>query len=175
MQDRLAEALADKGMTPAALIKQVGVSKATVYWILDGKTKAETVRADTAFRIADALGVQARWLVTGRGPKIAGESQSAGLPVENIAAAMKSLRDYLESTGKPSIRLFDPDYLAPALKLHARSLHPGHLEGMEFAREIQQVESGHDRGREAEDSRVDDTKHPGARKGHKPRVAPGGR
>lgn len=68
MAERLKRALSLRGMSPTDLIDQKVLSKAGVYFILDGTTKAATVRASTISKLCKALGVNAEWLQHGRGP-----------------------------------------------------------------------------------------------------------
>lgn len=91
MGERLAAALRLRGMTPPDLIKQTGLSKAGVYFILDGTTRPDKVRSDTVTRICRVLGISRDWLQYGRGPidavetsepdwsDVAGYAQAAGL------------------------------------------------------------------------------------------------
>ena len=67
MAERLKMALQLRGMTPTALIRETGLSKAGVYFLLDGTTKAGKVRADTIAKLCAALQVNRDWLMTGKG------------------------------------------------------------------------------------------------------------
>ena len=69
MAERLKNALTLRGMTPTALIRETGISKAGVYFLLDGTTKAGKVRADTITKLCTALEVNRDWLMTGKGPR----------------------------------------------------------------------------------------------------------
>lgn len=64
---RLKEARKEAGFTLEKLAAEAGVSKQSIALIESGKTKGP--RSDTLFKIADTLGVEPRWLVTGTGPK----------------------------------------------------------------------------------------------------------
>ena len=72
-KDRLAEAMRRKGMWQpekdrpdvAALVKATGLSKSAIHFMLDGQTKAETVRATTIDKLAEALSADRDWLLYG--------------------------------------------------------------------------------------------------------------
>lgn len=68
MADRLKRALDLRKMTPADLVKAKVMSKAGIYFILDGTTKAETIRASSIAKLCKALKVSPEWLQFGRGP-----------------------------------------------------------------------------------------------------------
>jgi DNA-binding Xre family transcriptional regulator len=73
LKDRLAEAMRRKGMWQvekdrpdvAALVKATGLSKSAIHFMLDGQTKAETVRATTIDKLAEALSADRDWLLYG--------------------------------------------------------------------------------------------------------------
>jgi phage repressor protein C with HTH and peptisase S24 domain len=67
MADRLKLALKVRGMTPADLIQQKVLSRAGVYFLLDGTTKAEGVKAATITKLCKVLRIERDWLLTGRG------------------------------------------------------------------------------------------------------------
>jgi transcriptional regulator with XRE-family HTH domain len=66
--DTLASRLADAmgRMQAPELAAKVGVTKQTIYNLLDGVTKADKVRAVTLFDLAEALGTTPQWLLFGR-------------------------------------------------------------------------------------------------------------
>lgn len=82
-----------RDMTPADLVARKVLSKAGIYFILDGTTKADKIRSSTIDKLCKALGVNAQWLQYGRGPiegsaandsddgwaEVTGWSQAAGL------------------------------------------------------------------------------------------------
>lgn len=95
LKDRLATAMRNKGMWQAekdrpdvaALVKATGLSKSAIHFVLDGQTKAETVRATTIDKLAEALSADRDWLLYGeesakqvRGPSHAGRLDPAMLP-----------------------------------------------------------------------------------------------
>lgn len=67
MGERLQEALEKRGREPPSLISALGVSKGTVYNILEDTTKPDKVRAQTALAICQELGISLRWLLYGEG------------------------------------------------------------------------------------------------------------
>jgi DNA-binding Xre family transcriptional regulator len=152
MKERLAAALLQRQRDPMDLVRELQrakakFSKATVYWILDGKTKPETVRADTVFRICDALNLNPRWLVYGKGSMDADheirQSQGAGMTQETIAAGIELLRDFLGETERPAAKLLDPDYLAAAIATYAEAGQdtPPRVLGIRFGERIRELES----------------------------------
>ena len=68
MANRLAKALELRGMTAADLIKSTGLSRAGVYFLLDGTTTPEKVRASTLDDICKAMKLSLNWLLNGKGP-----------------------------------------------------------------------------------------------------------
>ncbi|KMM77059.1 cI repressor protein [Xanthomonas sp. NCPPB 1128] len=73
MAERLKHALTLRGMTPGDLIARKVLSKAGIYFLLDGTTSAEKVRASTVTKLSRALQVNQEWLQYGRGPIEGGE------------------------------------------------------------------------------------------------------
>lgn len=65
--ERLRRALKARGMTPPDLIKAKVLSKAGIYFLLDGTTSVENVRESTMASLCKALRVDRSWLVTGKG------------------------------------------------------------------------------------------------------------
>jgi len=68
MAERLKRALTLRGMSPSDLIARKVLSKAGIYFLLDGTTTAEKVRATTISNLSKALQVNPDWLQYGRGP-----------------------------------------------------------------------------------------------------------
>lgn len=66
--DRLTLALHESGLTQAALGRIVGVTRGAINGWLRGR--AVNIRPEHLFAAADALGVEARWLATGKGPML---------------------------------------------------------------------------------------------------------
>lgn len=68
MAERVKRALELRGMTPTDLITKKVLSKAGVYFILDGTTKADKIRATTIDKLSRVLGVNGEWIQYGKGP-----------------------------------------------------------------------------------------------------------
>lgn len=68
LADRLQRALHLRGLKPADLADRRVMSRAGVYFILNGTTKADKIREDTVTKLCRALGVNREWLLHGRGP-----------------------------------------------------------------------------------------------------------
>ena len=143
MKDRLAQALRESGHEPMDLVRAIKKSKATVYWILDGKTKAETVRAATVFSICDWLKINPRWLLAGKGPmrdesvklQPASQSQPVKLDPSKMLAALR----YLERRAAEAGRRYDPftdaDLLCWAYEIEANDVAPP-SNVIDFGREL---------------------------------------
>lgn len=67
MSDRLASAMALRGRDVRYLVESTGLSKSGIHFVLNGTTRAETVRAVNVDLLADALNVRRDWLLYGRG------------------------------------------------------------------------------------------------------------
>lgn len=88
MAERLAHALLERDMTAPDLIaatRQAGrkkISKAAIYFILDGTTKAATIRAGTVETICRILRIRRDWLLWGKGAMNAdsGSAHQGGTP-----------------------------------------------------------------------------------------------
>ena len=65
--ERLADAMQEAGITAAALSAATGASQSAVSQWLSSKIKS--LSGDHLFAVADTLGVEPRWLLTGRGPR----------------------------------------------------------------------------------------------------------
>lgn len=80
-KDRLSTAL--NGRKPAWLSKEIGIPAST----LTGYRKGSLPSADVVFRLADALGVDARWLVTGHGNPVPASAE----PVRSVSDVTRRL------------------------------------------------------------------------------------
>lgn len=78
MAERVKQAMVLRGMTAADLIARKVLSKAGIYFILDGTTKAEKIRASTVAKLSAALQVNPDWLQYGRGPMEGGAVPQEG-------------------------------------------------------------------------------------------------
>jgi transcriptional regulator with XRE-family HTH domain len=65
--DRLVSVFRESGLSQSELARRVGVTRASVNGWLQGR--AVNIRPHHLFPLADQLGVEARWLATGRGPR----------------------------------------------------------------------------------------------------------
>jgi DNA-binding Xre family transcriptional regulator len=69
MSDRLADLLEVRRVKAVDLARSIGVTRQTVYWLLDGTTTVEKVRAKTLHDIARQLGTSIEYILTGHGPR----------------------------------------------------------------------------------------------------------
>jgi transcriptional regulator with XRE-family HTH domain len=65
--DRIRQAIDASGLKQAEIARRVGVERQTVGDWYHGRSV--NVRPDHLFALADVLGVEARWLATGHGPR----------------------------------------------------------------------------------------------------------
>ena len=65
LKERIEESLAKLGMKPADLARKAKSTTATVSNWMNDMVKVEHVKAIQLFRMADALNVDSRWLLTG--------------------------------------------------------------------------------------------------------------
>lgn len=91
MGQRLQEAMDRRGRKPPEVILGTGLSKGTVYNILNDTTKPEKVWADTATKICRFLGVSRDWLLFERGP------MDAAHPIED--PDWSDVRGYAQAVG----------------------------------------------------------------------------
>lgn len=102
IQKRLEELLAESGTTQTALAKQVGVKRGAISAIVRGRTK--NPRPAHLFLIADALGVEPRWLATGQGPK---NKKDAGLSEDQ--RAWLAMYEHIPASKRQAVRaILDP-------------------------------------------------------------------
>jgi len=67
IQERLADLLAETGKTQTEVARHAKIGRGAISAIVRGRTKHP--QPEHLFAIADALGVEPRWLATGRGPR----------------------------------------------------------------------------------------------------------
>jgi phage repressor protein C with HTH and peptisase S24 domain len=67
MGKRLKLALESRNLRPAELISRTGLSKATIYFLLDDTTSPDKVRDSTIKKLCRVLRVSSEWLTHGRG------------------------------------------------------------------------------------------------------------
>ena len=85
--ERLAEAMEERGISAPQLAAVLGVKRQSIYELLSKDSKS--MKPENLYRTADYLGVKARWLAIGEGPKY---PPSRDLPPELIDAIRKHLR-----------------------------------------------------------------------------------
>lgn len=95
LAERITVSRTNAGLDPSELARRVGVKPAAVYQWESGATKS--LKAETAIALADVLGVDIVWLVTGRQRKMEAatphESQPMRLDpeiVRNVGAALEA-------------------------------------------------------------------------------------
>lgn len=103
--DRIKQAMDAAGFTQPDLARRIGVSKQAISAMIAGTTKAPT--ADNVFRIAEATGYEARWIVTGKGPQTRQEAAMDRLDISmlspsNQAAIRAALRAFAEQETHPN-------------------------------------------------------------------------
>jgi transcriptional regulator with XRE-family HTH domain len=67
LADRLAQAMKLRDMEVADLVRETGLSKSAIHFILNGTTKAENLRAVNLDKLSESLRVDRDWLLYGRG------------------------------------------------------------------------------------------------------------
>lgn len=82
---RLGKALADSGITKAELARRANLTPAAITFLLNGDSR--DVQGANVFPIADALGVSARWLVTGKHPREIDGATPASLDPDAVRLA----------------------------------------------------------------------------------------
>ncbi len=84
--ERLAEAMTERGISGSALAAALGVTRQSVSLLLSKDSKS--MKPEHLFAAADFLGVEARWLALGEGPK----HPPAALPADILDALRKHFR-----------------------------------------------------------------------------------
>lgn len=90
LSDRLRRAMEIRGLAVSDLLSRVGVSKSSLYFLLDGTTRADKVRYVTVADISKAPKISPEWLVYGSGSMDA-VSQSVQLDADTIEDAQQAL------------------------------------------------------------------------------------
>lgn len=109
---RLRQAMDARGMTPGDLIKATGISRAGVYFLLDGTTTRAKVRATTVDKLCKALHVSEPWLTQGRG------SMNVSTPRENFSPEAQPVS---QSVTLDEGTLWDAELLVVAIEeLHGK-------------------------------------------------------
>jgi transcriptional regulator with XRE-family HTH domain len=91
--DRIRERREELGMKPADLHRASGVSISAVLQWESNKTK--NLKLDNLFKIADALGVEARWLATGAGVKLKSLELAEREAIARLRDALPAWRKYV--------------------------------------------------------------------------------
>lgn len=145
LAERIATALDQSSKTQAELARYVGVTEGAVTQWMSGGVKS--LRATSALKISDFLGVSQQWLTTGRGPM---RPASGGQPSEpgpefapvarvllKVSAGVTGFRvEHMEGNGPPvffradwiNARGYKADKLM-ALKVSGESMEPGLWDG----------------------------------------------
>ena len=118
LRDRIEIALQKRGWKPADLVREAASTSATVSNWMNDMVKTDHVKALQLFRIADALGVDPRWLLLGEfSPVMFGESpapyQSQAVKSEVLTIAIQLVSEALEERG----RTLPPSKQAEAVNL----------------------------------------------------------
>ena len=69
MAERLRDLLEARQMEPMELVRAIRVTKASIYFLLDGTTSADKVRAKTVLDMAQHLRTSADYILYGKGPR----------------------------------------------------------------------------------------------------------
>jgi transcriptional regulator with XRE-family HTH domain len=90
LAERLQEAMDRRELKVADLVRLTRLSKAAIHFVLNGATKAATIRAVNIDKLAEALDVDREWLLYGRGTphhSALTPSQSVGLDLATLLHA----------------------------------------------------------------------------------------
>lgn len=122
MSDRLKSALQARKLAVSDLLDRVEISKAGLYFLLDGTTTPDKVRFSTVSDICKALRISPDWLMHGFGDMEAqrGQSQTARIDADTIRDAQDALRAIARVQGLPGAEVDswvnDPERLALAIE-----------------------------------------------------------
>jgi transcriptional regulator with XRE-family HTH domain len=89
--ERLADAMREAGITAVALSAATGMSQSAISQWLSSKIKQ--LSAGHLFAVADVLGVEPRWLLTGQGPRKPRLPPDLSGLTEHQIAAIRALLD----------------------------------------------------------------------------------
>lgn len=102
--DRLQFAIRHRGTTQVAVARRAKISKSAVNQMASSTTQWPS--GEHVFAIADELAFEARWLLTGKGPRTKEEAAEASLSLEGLPdyakAAVKAVRDKLAAPSPDS-------------------------------------------------------------------------
>lgn len=118
LSNRLRRAMEIRGLAVSDLLSKVGVSKSSLYFLLDGTTKADKVRYVTVSDVCKALRISPEWLVYGNG-SMEPVSQAVQLDADTIEDAQQALTAVARiqglSPGKAQSFIYSPSNLAVAI------------------------------------------------------------
>jgi transcriptional regulator with XRE-family HTH domain len=90
LANMIERAMAERGMDAPAVAKASGLTKQSVYNVLNGTTQWDKIRAVTLFALARALGTrEALTLYTGSPEELLGSSHSLGIDADTLVEAEK--------------------------------------------------------------------------------------
>jgi len=103
--ERIKEAMDAADLDQPKLARRIGVSKQAISAMISGSTKAPT--AENVFKIAEATNHEARWIVTGKGPRTKQEAAMERLDISMLspshqAAIRAALRAFAEQEDHPN-------------------------------------------------------------------------
>ena len=73
LSDRITEAILGSGKRPAEVARAIGRTPSAISQLMDGTTKS--LKAETAERLQLVTGYRSAWLVNGKGPKLAANTE----------------------------------------------------------------------------------------------------
>ena len=98
---RVGDALEEQKVSAAELARRVNLSRSAVSQIINGETKAP--KPENLFAIADALGYEARWLATGKGPRRKSDTDQDILDLSGLSSESKSqIRKIVSTFSQPA-------------------------------------------------------------------------
>ena len=119
MSSRLKQALEFRKLTVSDMMTRLDISKAGLYFILDGTTTPDKVRYSTVYDICKALRISPEWLMFGFGDmeqiRFPPQSQPLRIDADTIAEAQKALASMARISGLPPSWESDPANLALAI------------------------------------------------------------
>lgn len=119
MSDRLKLALTARNLTVADLMERTEISKAGLYFILDGTTTPDKVRYSTVHDICKAMRISPEWLMSGFGEMMLTkshlQSQPPRIEPSTIIEAQKALASMARISGMPPSWESNPENLAMAI------------------------------------------------------------
>lgn len=120
MHSRLKKAMQLRKLTVADLAPRIGISKAALYFMLDGTSGPDGVRYSTVQGLCRALRIRPEWLMSGLGAmESADASHPAEIDADTIRYAQEALRAIAQiggiKQGILSEQIMDPEKMAIAV------------------------------------------------------------